>query len=89
VNAVSPGTTLTHRYEAKVRSGRFAGDPAAYTALGRMVVPNDVAEAIEFLASERAAAITGIDLVVDAGWGVAATWAQYGGVREPPPAVAS
>jgi NAD(P)-dependent dehydrogenase (short-subunit alcohol dehydrogenase family) len=45
-----------------------------------MVRPNEVAEAIEFLASSRASAITGVNLVVDAGWDVASTWAQYGGV---------
>jgi NAD(P)-dependent dehydrogenase (short-subunit alcohol dehydrogenase family) len=47
------------------------------------VRPSEVAEAIEFLASSRASAITGVNLVVDAGWDVASTWAQYGGV---PPA---
>jgi NAD(P)-dependent dehydrogenase (short-subunit alcohol dehydrogenase family) len=84
VNAVSPGSTLVPRVEARIRSGRYAADPAEFTALGRMVRPNEVAEAIEFLASERASAITGVNLVVDAGWDVASTWAQFGGVRARP-----
>ena len=84
VNAVSPGSTLVPRVEARIRSGRYAADPAEFTALGRMVRPNEVAEAIEFLASERASAITGVNLVVDAGWDVASTWAQFGGVRVAP-----
>jgi NAD(P)-dependent dehydrogenase (short-subunit alcohol dehydrogenase family) len=85
VNAVSPGSTLVPRVEARIRSGRYAADPAEFTALGRIVRPNEVAEAIEFLASERASAITGVNLVVDAGWDVASTWAQFGGVRAAPP----
>lgn len=85
VNVVSPGSTLVPRVEERIRSGRYAGDPGEFTALGRMVRPNEVAEAIEFLASDRASAITGVNLVVDAGWDVAQTWAQHGGVRKAPP----
>ncbi|MSP88979.1 MAG: SDR family oxidoreductase [Alphaproteobacteria bacterium] len=84
VNAVSPGSTLVPRVEERLKSGRYAADPGTFTALGRMVRPNEVAEAIEFLASDRASAITGINLVVDAGWHVASTWAQHGGVRPAP-----
>jgi NAD(P)-dependent dehydrogenase (short-subunit alcohol dehydrogenase family) len=84
VNVVSPGSTLVPRVEARIQSGRYAADPGEFTALGRMVRPNEVAEAIEFLASERASAITGVNLVVDAGWDVASTWAQFGGVRAAP-----
>lgn len=84
VNAVSPGSTLVPRVAERIRSGRYAADPSEFTALGRIVQPDEVAETIEFLASDRASAITGVNLVVDAGWHVAATWAQYGGVRPPP-----
>jgi NAD(P)-dependent dehydrogenase (short-subunit alcohol dehydrogenase family) len=66
-------------------SGRYGADPAEGTALGRLVEPSEVAETIAFLASDRASAITGIDLVVDCGWGVSAGWAMYGGVRRPAP----
>jgi NAD(P)-dependent dehydrogenase (short-subunit alcohol dehydrogenase family) len=84
VNVVSPGSTLVPRVEERIRSGRYAGDPGAFTALGRMVMPDEIAEAIEFLASDRASAITGVNLVVDAGWDVAQSWAQHGGVRPAP-----
>jgi NAD(P)-dependent dehydrogenase (short-subunit alcohol dehydrogenase family) len=80
VNTVSPGSTLVPRVEERLKSGRYAADPGEFTALGRMVRPREVAEAIEFLASNRASAITGVNLVVDAGWQVASTWAQFGGV---------
>ena len=82
VNAVSPGSTLVPRVEARLDSGRYAAHPGEFTALGRMVEPNEVAEAVEFLASDRSSAITGQNLVVDAGWEIAATWAQFGGVRK-------
>ena len=81
VNAISPGSTLVPRVAQRIASGRYAAHPGEFIALGRVVEPNEVAEAIEFLASERASAITGINLIVDAGWQVASTWAQYGGVR--------
>lgn len=84
VNVVSPGSTLVPRVAERIKSGRYAADPAEFTALGRIVAPNEVAETIEFLASDRASAITGVNLVVDAGWHVASTWAQYGGVRPAP-----
>ena len=82
VNAVSPGSTLVPRVEERIKSGRYARDPGEFTALGRMVAPGEVAEVVEFLASDRASAMTGSNLVVDAGWHAAATWAQHGGVRE-------
>lgn len=85
VNCVSPGSTLVPRVRARLETGRYAADPGEFTALGRMVEPNEVAEAIEFLASRRASAITGVNLVVDAGWHVAQTWAQFGGVRKAVP----
>jgi NAD(P)-dependent dehydrogenase (short-subunit alcohol dehydrogenase family) len=85
VNCVSPGSTLVPRVVERIKSGRYAAHPGEFTALGRAVEPNEVAEAIEFLASPRASAITGVNLVVDAGWHVASTWAQHGGLRPPPP----
>jgi NAD(P)-dependent dehydrogenase (short-subunit alcohol dehydrogenase family) len=84
VNAVSPGSTLVPRVRERLKSGRYDGDPGRFTALGRMVEPEEVAEVIEFLASDRASAITGVNLAVDAGWHAAATWAQFGGVKPAP-----
>lgn len=82
VNAVSPGYTLTPALQAAIDAGER--DPRALcenTALGRMVLDRDVAEAVAFLASDAAQAITGVNLPVDAGWLVASSWATYGGVR--------
>lgn len=82
VNVVSPGATLVPRMVERLKTGRYATDPAEFTAMGRNPQPNEVAEAIEFLASDRASAMTGNNLIVDAGWHVAQSWALYGGVAE-------
>ena len=38
------------------------------TVLKRLSTPDDIANAVMFLSSERARNVTGQDLVVDAGW---------------------
>ena len=79
VNSVSPGVTLVPRVIARIKAGSI--DPDAHMALGRCIEPIEVAEGIEFLASDRASAITGINLPIDAGWLTAGIWERYGGVR--------
>ena len=82
VNAVAPGYTRTPALQAAIDSGRR--DPSALeqnSALGRMVEPDEIADAVAFLASDDARAITGVTLPVDAGWLVATPWNSYGGLR--------
>ena len=75
VNSVSPGYTLTPALQDAIdRGDRDPSDLMRTTALGRMVLPQEIANAVEFLTSERASAITGIDLPVDAGWFVGTPW---------------
>jgi NAD(P)-dependent dehydrogenase (short-subunit alcohol dehydrogenase family) len=84
VNCVHPGPTLTPAVEASYARGER--DPArmiAVTALGRLVQPGQVANAIAFLMSDQAAAITGIELPVDGGVLAAQLWSMYGGVPDP------
>ncbi len=83
VNSVSPGVTLVPRIRERKASGdRYPADLDERMALGRCVEPNEVAEAVEFLASARASGITGTDLVVDCGWMTGALWGAYlGGLR--------
>lgn len=83
VNSVSPGATVVPRQAAR-KPGRYVADIAPCMALGRRIQPPEIAEGVEFLASDRASAITGIDLLIDAGLVTAGLWALYGGV---PPAV--
>jgi NAD(P)-dependent dehydrogenase (short-subunit alcohol dehydrogenase family) len=67
-NIVLPGTVRTPLWER-----RAAKDPTVletlrkWYPLGRIVDPDDVARAVAFLASDAAAAITGVSLPVDCG----------------------
>ncbi|MFX0547599.1 SDR family NAD(P)-dependent oxidoreductase [Roseovarius sp. S1116L3] len=78
VNAVAPGYTMSDGLKAKIAAGERNPDAIkTTTALRRFVEPKDVADAVEFLCSDRAAAITGVTLPVDAGWLVQAPYASY------------
>lgn len=89
VNSVSPGYTLTPALQAAIdRGDRNVDELANPTALGRLIDPKEVADAVAFLTSPQATAITGIDLPVDAGWLVGAPWQTYGGVPSARPQAA-
>jgi NAD(P)-dependent dehydrogenase (short-subunit alcohol dehydrogenase family) len=84
VNAVSPGYTRTPALQDAIDKGqRDVSRLESNSALGRMVEPADIARATAFLASDDAAAITGVNLPVDCGWLVAGSWHTYGGLRRP------
>lgn len=84
VNAVSPGFVAVPRMVANIAEGkRYAVSPAEVSALGRLVDPDEVAQAISFLLSDRASAVTGANLNVDAGVLATNGWVVHGGV---PPA---
>lgn len=84
VNTVSPGYTRTPALQQAIERGER--DPSSLennAALGRLVEPREIGLAVAFLLSDDAAAITGVNLPVDAGWLVAASWHTYGGLRPP------
>lgn len=84
VNAVSPGFVAVPRMMAQIAEGkRYAVSPVEVSALGKLVEPAEVAEAIAFLLSDKASAITGANLNVDAGVLATNGWVVHGGV---PPA---
>ncbi len=84
VNAVSPGYTTTPGLLAAIDDGRRDRQVLEeHAALGRLVAPEEVARAVAFLASDEAAAITGVNLPVDAGWLTTGLWPTYGGIRPP------
>jgi 3-oxoacyl-[acyl-carrier protein] reductase len=69
VNNVMPGYTETDRLKhlAEANSS-FESTAKAEIPLGRFGKPEEFAAAVTFLASERAAFITGVSLAVDGGW---------------------
>lgn len=74
-NIVAPGSTLTPMQtgmwaDASGADSVIAGQPAAFKAgipLGKLATPEDIAEAVVFLLSDRAGHITMADLYVDGG----------------------
>jgi|SRR5271165_2716945 len=68
VNIVLPGTVRTPIWtERSKKDPKVLATLARWYPLGRIVEPGDVARAIAFLASDDAAAITGVALPVDCG----------------------
>ena len=69
VNAVSPGwmwsRNIERRYGTRERADALG---AEFHALGRIADPEEIAEAVLFLISDRASFITGADLAVDGGY---------------------
>ncbi len=69
VNSVAPGVTRTDMVARAIASGVV--DEALYvgrTPMRRLADPAEIAEAVLFLASDRASFVTGATLVVDGGW---------------------
>ncbi len=80
VNCVCPGITDTPMFRAHVNS---TSDPESTlqqrtrrVPLARMLSPDEIADAVFYLASERASGITGTELVIDGGYLAAAEWPQ-------------
>jgi len=76
VNAVSPGATATERWDRLAAQQAHAQGQSVETyraevarkqPLGRIGLPEDVADLVVFLASERAGFLTGASITVDGG----------------------
>lgn len=68
VNAVAPTFVLTPMTEGYFADPEFSEFVHSRIPLGRCATPEDVADAVTFLASDAAASITGTSLRVDGGW---------------------
>lgn len=65
VNCVAPGTIEIER--TRLEDPQYAGKWGALTPLGRVGYPQDIADAMVFLAGEKAGFISGQTLYVDGG----------------------
>ncbi len=66
VNVICPGATLTPLVKSKTTE-KFRKEIADQIPLGRWIKPEDIAEAVFFLASEQSSMITGAVLDIDGG----------------------
>jgi 3-oxoacyl-[acyl-carrier protein] reductase len=67
VNAVLPGLTATPAIQTMMAE-KFKEQILAQTPLGRLAQPEEIAQAVIFLASDEASYITGACLEVSGGW---------------------
>lgn len=81
VNAVAPGWTDTAFLQPEEREGRRDMAPIlGAVPFDRLLRPAEIAEAIWYLLSPAASAVTGITLPCDGGTIAASGWPPYGGI---------
>jgi D-xylose 1-dehydrogenase len=68
VNCIMPGAILTERQKQLWFTEAYKAEILASQALKRMILPEEVARLVLFLASDDSAAITSQSYVIDGGW---------------------
>lgn len=68
VNAVMPGAILTERQKRLWLTEAYTTEVLQNQALKRMIMPEEVARLVLFLAADDSSAITSQSYVIDAGW---------------------
>jgi NAD(P)-dependent dehydrogenase (short-subunit alcohol dehydrogenase family) len=84
VNAVAPGMTRTEMFQEAVDQGLIDLDAYMdHTPLRRLGEPEEIAEAVFYLASDRSSYLTGQVIVPDGGW-TAFGWVPWSGDPDAP-----
>lgn len=84
VNAVAPGMTETEMLKDAISQGLIDVDAyMAHIPLGRFAQPEDIADAVLYLASEQSRYVTGQVIAPDGGW-TAFSWISWSGNPEAP-----
>jgi len=68
VNCVMPGAILTERQKRLWFTDEYEREVLARQSLKRMILPEEVARLVLFLAADDSSAITNQSYVVDGGW---------------------
>ena len=68
VNAIAPGAVLTQRQKEKWLTPEYEAEVLGKQCLKRHLLPDEIARATLFFASDEASACTGQHYVVDGGW---------------------
>lgn len=68
VNCIMPGAVLTERQQRLWLTDAYKAEILANQALKKMILPDEVARLVLFLASDDSSAITNQSYVIDAGW---------------------
>jgi NAD(P)-dependent dehydrogenase (short-subunit alcohol dehydrogenase family) len=68
VNCVMPGAILTERQKQLWFTETYKNEILASQAIKRLILPEEVARLVLFLASDDSSAITNQSYVIDAGW---------------------
>ena len=68
VNSIMPGAVLTEKQKRLWLTEDYMAEVMANQALKRMILPEEVARLVLFLAADDSSAITNQSYVIDAGW---------------------